>query len=125
MLEKGAAEVAALKRDDNDIAVMENTLNDQKKLSGRAFVLKHSNEADIAFHLAVLKSAHSELMYKMSSVILAYFNTVYTTDESVNTDVDAVEHEHEEILKAIKARDPQKAGAFMGRHLLKKNEITA
>lgn len=109
--------LAALRRSDNDLKKIEETLN--------AFKIKITNgddylEEDLLFHLAIAKASKNSTMVSLMLLLTPPILTTYerkTVCEGDQVDSEIVKHEN--IYLAIKAKDPKLATEMMNDHFFK------
>jgi DNA-binding FadR family transcriptional regulator len=115
-VEPTAARLAATRRTDRDLADLEDALAAMKAAGGQ-----HTEEqvaADLAFHDALLRAAHNELLLQMSVVIEVglrlrdqFVHSTLTTESA---------DKHAEVLLAVRKQRPKAAEAAM-RALIEKS----
>lgn len=108
-VEPPASRLAALRRTDHDLAAMEEALAAMRRAVGQRTNLQVA--ADLAFHDALLRAAHNELLLQMSVVIEVglllrdqFVHGVLTTE---STD------QHAEVLVAVRRQRPRAAERAM------------
>ena len=108
-VEPAVARMAALRRTDRDLADLEDALAAMRAAAGGA--TGDHVEADLAFHHALLRAAHNELMTQMATVIEAGLRLrdqfVHATLTSESTD------KHAEVLLAVRRQRPKAAETAM------------
>ncbi|MFC0271727.1 FadR/GntR family transcriptional regulator [Metabacillus herbersteinensis] len=119
ILETGIAASAAVRRTDEDIAVMKLTFADMVKHSGDAEL---GEKADLAFHLAIAEAADNKLlaslMHHASDITAeAMRETRRICLYEATATVEQLNLQHEEILRAIQNRDATEAVKAMDTHL--------
>ena len=119
LVEVGAAELAAARRGDDDLAAMTGAIG-RMRAAGEdvdAFV-----EADLAFHEAVMAAAGNAVIAALYGPIT---KLLYDTRLRTSRDVVAREHAlaaHERVLSAITRRSPGQAAWAMRDHLAQTGE---
>ncbi|MEU8381192.1 FadR/GntR family transcriptional regulator [Streptosporangium sp. NPDC048865] len=107
-VEPAVARFAALRRTDRDLADLEDALAAMRTADDDPHL---QVEADLAFHTALLRAAHNELLTQMAVVIEAGLRLrdqfVHNTMASEPTD------KHAEVLLAVRARRPKAAEVAM------------
>ncbi|MBE1588234.1 FadR/GntR family transcriptional regulator [Nonomuraea angiospora] len=115
-VEPAVARMAALRRTDRDLADLEDALAAMRTAAGRPAV--DHVEADLAFHHALLRAAHNELMAQMATAIEAGLRLrdqfVHTALTSESTD------KHAEVLFAVR-KQRQKAAETAMRALIERS----
>ena len=109
--EPAACEMAAERRDENDLATLRNALNELREsqpgsLSGL--------DADLAFHHAILVAARNEPLQSLSSVIGSTLR--WSVRLKLTAEPRVFENslpEHIKVMEAIADRDPVAASALM------------
>ncbi|MEV5330036.1 FadR/GntR family transcriptional regulator [Nonomuraea fastidiosa] len=108
-VEPAVARMAAQRRTDRDLADLEDALAAMRAAAGGA--TGDHVEADLAFHHALLRAAHNELMTQMASAIEAGLRLrdqfVHATLTSESTD------KHAEVLLAVRKQRPKAAETAM------------
>jgi DNA-binding FadR family transcriptional regulator len=115
-VEPAAARLAATRRTDRDLADLEDALTAMRSAAGRP--VDDHVAADLAFHDALLRAAHNELLLQMSVVIEVglrlrdqFLHSTLTTESA---------DKHAEVLLAVRKRRPRAAEAAM-RALIEKS----
>jgi DNA-binding FadR family transcriptional regulator len=112
-VEPAVARMAALRRTDRDLAELEDALAAMRAAGGGP--AGDQVEADLAFHHALLRAAHNELMARMATAIEAglrlrdQFVHATITGESADGHADG----HAEVLLAVRRRRPKAAESAM------------
>jgi GntR family transcriptional repressor for pyruvate dehydrogenase complex len=113
-LERKAAERAALLATDKDLEALRSALvaMQEEVLEGRVAV-----DSDIEFHRALGAASRNEVLSRMLDTVLGL--TVQRRRESFSRSYGGVLtlHQHANIYRAIKNRDPELAGALISTHL--------
>jgi DNA-binding FadR family transcriptional regulator len=105
IVEPAGARLAALRRDDADLAALTDALQRMIAADTDAHAMV---EADLAFHRALLAAAHNELLTRMEVVIEAGLQVrdhIVHSGEHWSDSVPA----HRAVLAAVHARDPDGA----------------
>jgi GntR family transcriptional repressor for pyruvate dehydrogenase complex len=74
-------------------------------------------QADLAFHTALAKASHNDILIRVISELRQPMRRWMEQKASVDWGYDKVLEQHEAILEAIEARDAQKAQAALREHL--------
>ncbi|MCX5208377.1 FadR family transcriptional regulator [Kitasatospora sp. NBC_00240] len=105
IVEPAGARLAAERRDEADLAALEDAL---ERMAAAGSDAHAAVEADLAFHRVLLAAAHNELLTRMEVVIEAGLRVrdhiVHGSDHSA----DAVPA-HRAVLDAVRAREPEAA----------------
>ena len=113
-LELKGVKLAALRRTTDDLIHIENTLSDYAE---QVHLGKDAVEEDLLFHLAIAKASGNptliSFMLKITPEIINNFEQYHVCDK--DTAYKGIE-EHQHILNAIKAQDPDAAKAAMKAH---------
>ena len=113
-LELKGVKLAALRRTTYDLIHIENTLSDYSKQVHQG---KDAVEEDLLFHLAIAKASGNptliSFMLKITPEIINNFEQHHVCDK--DTAYKGIE-EHQDILTAIKAQDPDAAKEAMKAH---------
>jgi DNA-binding FadR family transcriptional regulator len=117
LVEVGVAELAATRRDDNDVEQLAASLADMRRASRakdvEAFVL-----ADIRFHQIVLDAADNAFLAAIFDPLAQILRlTRYQTSAHAPVRQHAISH-HNNILRAMAAGDPAAAGQAMHAHIV-------
>ncbi|MGW2150948.1 FadR/GntR family transcriptional regulator [Nonomuraea bangladeshensis] len=108
-VEPAVARMAALRRTDRDLADLEDALAGMRAAVGRP-VGEHV-EADLAFHHALLRAAHNELLAQMTTAIEAGLRL---RDQFVHTALTGESADkHAEVLLAVRRQRPRAAETAM------------
>lgn len=117
-VEQSCAELASLRRTDENLAEMRAALEDMaESVNNRT----NGTSADVQFHLAIARATHNEAMLKLlrflhgslkESVQLARVNSERTPGQPQKTQI-----EHQSIYLAIEAGDPVAARLAVKAHL--------
>lgn len=116
-LEVRAAELAAVRRDEAEMAAIEEAFTEMARTMDWG---KSGVEYDIGFHRAIAAASHNVFMLETVLFIAEHLreSIELTRANSVNTDVFAITiAEHRKILEAIRAADPAAARIAMHEHL--------
>ncbi|WP_051951839.1 FadR/GntR family transcriptional regulator [Actinacidiphila yeochonensis] len=105
IVEPAASRLAALRRDNGDLAALEAALAAMGQESDDA---SHAVEADLAFHRALLAATHNELLERMEMVIES---GLARRDEIVHSSPHGEDPvpSHQAVLDAVRDRDPDAA----------------
>lgn len=115
VVEVALAGFAATRRSDDQIAVLEQRMDAMRvSTSSDEFV-----EADIGFHLAVAAAGGNAVLVDVLSSIQALLRVWIRRVIDAAGETDTSRAEHEPILAAIQAGDPEAASAAMADHLTK------
>jgi GntR family transcriptional regulator, galactonate operon transcriptional repressor len=108
-VEPTVARLAAMRRTDRDLAALEDALAAMRAAAGHG-TARHV-EADLAFHHALLRATHNELLVQMSTVIEVGLRLrdqfVHGVLTSESTD------KHAEVLLAVRRQRPKAAETAM------------
>ncbi|WLR51820.1 FadR/GntR family transcriptional regulator [Bacillus tianshenii] len=125
ILEVGAVEAAAERRTVEDLEAIKLALEEM----GRASENEELGEkADLAFHMAIAKASHNELLTSlMNNVSEMMVTTMRETRRlwlySKQATLERLHQEHHDIYHAIEAQDPKAAQQYMLNHLLKVEDV--
>lgn len=119
VLEVAVAERAARYAKSKDIAALQATVATMRTRAGdrRAYV-----EADIAFHRALAEATANPLWPALLNSLNDLLRTNRLEGYRAGVSAERAADEHQEILNAVKAQQPQKAVAAMQRHLRRSDE---
>jgi GntR family transcriptional regulator, transcriptional repressor for pyruvate dehydrogenase complex len=118
--ESGAAELAALKADDDDIAAIEAAWVELERVVESQQGIGASD--DFAFHMAVARASKNQFFI----TVLSFMEEQIVVSMNLSRNLSLaktverqrlVQREHREVLDAIKARNPARAGQAMKAHL--------
>ncbi|MER6000382.1 FadR/GntR family transcriptional regulator [Nonomuraea angiospora] len=108
-IEPAVARMAALRRTDRDLAALEDALTAMREAAGRP--TGDQVEADLAFHHALLRAAHNELMARMATAIEAGLRL---RDQFVHANLTSESADkHAEVLLAVRRQRPKAAETAM------------
>lgn len=105
IVEPAGARLAAVRRDEADLAALEDALDLMAAAGDDA---QAAVEADLAFHRALLAAAHNELLTRMEVVIEAGLRVRDHLVHGADHSSDAVPA-HRAVLDAVRAREPEAA----------------
>jgi DNA-binding GntR family transcriptional regulator len=114
-LEALSARLAAARLNDDDVDTLERIL-DQMVDAGRRQDLDRMTELDNDFHETILQIAGNSLLYQLWQTLQFGYWTIVTAKMST-FDLEHLAARHEELLDALKTRDPQRAMDAMRRHI--------
>ncbi|CDY75351.1 transcriptional regulator, GntR family protein [Caballeronia glathei] len=117
--EAGAAELAALKADDSDILAIQQAFDELERVVETQGI---GAKDDFAFHLAIARASKNQFFITVLSFIeeQVVFSMNLSRNLSLVKTIERqrlVQAEHLEVLEAIRARDPARAGRAMRAHL--------
>ena len=118
LLETNSARLAALRRTDDDIVAIANSLNDYERAVSSG---GDSVEYDLLFHLKIAEASKNPVLKSLMLIITPDIVTYFKNNNvcAGNRPVTALE-EHYKILEYIEKKDSEKAAESMKEHL---NEI--
>lgn len=121
ILELGAVSIAAAKRTNEHLMLMESALEEMRASASRGNG-ELGEEADLHFHMAIVEAAKNPLLMNlMNQVSGMMVETMKETRKvwlySKQTTLEQLTGEHYEIYNSIKEQDEQKARYFMEVHL--------
>ena len=113
-IEVALAELAAHRRSDEDLARLEELLQQMAKagVSGAEF-----NEADLAFHLALAQASGNTVLFGTIASIRTLLRVWITRVTAAAPNTQRSFEEHVPIFEAIRAGDPVAAAAAMRAHM--------
>ena len=113
-IEPAAAEMAAIRASDEELAAIQSAYQEMKDHINNMDIYLSS---DLAFHIAILKATGNPFFSPIANVVET---ALQTSLEMTNQDAKANALSvplHEEICKAIVARDPKRARSAMIKHM--------
>ncbi len=114
-LEAGAAELAATRRTEADLAALGEVMALQRAAA------RDGAAEDLAFHFAVARAAHNDYFLRVLELLSAFLSTAMKPSPEDQGNFlarkAAVEAEHAAVVEAIRAGDPAAAHAAMRAHL--------
>ncbi|NUS89209.1 MAG: FadR family transcriptional regulator [Streptomyces sp.] len=116
MIEVGAAQLAATRRSEDDLAQLDELL-EEMRTAARAGDTEQFVEADIAFHDVVMRAsgnAFVPLLFEPFGRLLVEGRRQTSAVPQIRTN--AIQH-HEAVLEALRAADPEKARRAMDDHM--------
>ncbi|AVM25438.1 FadR/GntR family transcriptional regulator [Bacillus pumilus] len=119
IIETGAVKKAALLRTDDDLHQLRNALEQMKLAEAHEEI---GEEADLTFHLALAKASKNDVLkVLMNQVSTLLVETMRETRKvvlfSTKASIRQLYEEHEQIYKAVIARQPEEAEKAMLTHL--------
>lgn len=109
VIEPAAAAAAARRRDSGQLALIEAAY----EAMAAATDLEAWSEADLAFHEAVLRATHNELMTSLFSVIETALGSYFQLSASIAGNFNYSLPHHKKVLDAIRRRQPEVARQAM------------
>lgn len=119
VVEPAAASMAALRRDEEDLAELDSALEDMRTATGPA----EDVAADLRWHRALLRATHNELLARMEVFIEPALRLRDALVHGAHAD-DPVPS-HERVLAAVRAADPDAAAQAVTTLLTKAAEDVA
>ncbi|WML43491.1 FadR/GntR family transcriptional regulator [Neobacillus sp. PS3-40] len=118
IIEVGSAKVAARKRSDLQLAVIEKALDMMKNAPNEEI----GEEADLQFHLAIAEAAQNPLLFSLMNHVSGLMEVTLKETRRVwvyskQTTVEQLYNEHLAIYEAIKDQNDEMASHFMLVHL--------
>lgn len=119
IIETGAVKKAALLRTDDDLHQLRDALEQMKLAEAHEEI---GEEADLTFHLALAKASKNDVLkVLMNQVSTLLVETMRETRKvvlfSTKASIRQLYEEHEQIYKAVMARQPEEAEKAMLTHL--------
>lgn len=111
MIEPMAAELAAKRATARDLMVIEAAFNGMA--STLATDLEACTQADVEFHIAILRATHNPVIANLATVIGAALKSTFILSNSLSESFERTLRAHGEVLEGIRMRDPERAGAAM------------
>ena len=112
LFEVPAARLAAVRRDDHDLARLEVTL-----ASGDEIDLDDDFEGHRDFHCAILKASGNQLLDVIARPVFSVLAARFVRDRASSEFWTAVEADHQDIFDAITAGDAEASARLMHTHL--------
>ena len=114
ILEPEIASLAAVRADEQDLAIMRDALfvMDHERQDSDAFI-----EADLDFHLALAEAAGNPIVLSLIDSIVGLLREQRLRIFQIGGGPDRGQFHHRRILEAVKRHDPQGARAAMQAHL--------
>lgn len=113
IVEVGAAQLAAQKAVDSDIATLESIFSHMERSGDDHIKL---SQLDFDFHLSLVRITGNELLVIMFNTVRSIYED-YTESVFEKGYFEASRIDHQAIIDSIKARDPELAGLTMRQHL--------
>lgn len=113
VLESGTVRLAAERATDEDLARLQEAVDRGRAALGNA---EASIQASLDFHMAVAEAAHNETLLLVSRLLRAFY---YESTRLSRRDPESYQvllRDHEAILQAVRARDPERAADLMIDH---------
>jgi len=120
IIEPAAAELAAARADAREIAALEDAFRQMEQtaqLRDGGTDVEGFVQADMRFHLAILKACRNDLLERMSRAVYSALLVSFRSTSRIPGRAKAALPKHRAILDAIRSRDPRRASASM-RHLV-------
>lgn len=119
IIELGTVYAAAQKRTDENLAAMEEALEEMKHAHGDEEL---GEKADLQFHLAIAEGSQNPLLISLINHVSGLMGETMKETRRVwlyskQTTVDRLYHEHYEIFNCIKDQDSEKARHLMLQHI--------
>jgi GntR family transcriptional repressor for pyruvate dehydrogenase complex len=118
IIETQAARLAALRRDEADLACLHN-LN--RRFEADMLARNLTSPSNTEFHLCIVRAAKNPVLTQIMSTVLEATIEVYaaarTRTLSRAPNLLQFVTEHEQIVQAIARRDPNEAAAALARHI--------
>jgi GntR family transcriptional regulator, transcriptional repressor for pyruvate dehydrogenase complex len=118
-LDAAAARIAAVRRSAEDLKFLQEM---NAGASRPDLTIKESVEADVAFHLAIVRATRNDYFVSIQTFLLEHLRAgihFTRTLESYSKEmVEQVRREHAEILEAIKDQNPDLASRLAEQHVL-------
>jgi DNA-binding GntR family transcriptional regulator len=114
-LESLAARLAATRLTEADVETLQSILDEMIEAS-REHDLDKTTRLNNDFHETILKIAGNRLLYQLWQALRFGYWTIVTAKIS-SFDLEYLAARHEELLDALKTRDPRKAMYAMRRHI--------
>ncbi|MEE1805267.1 FadR/GntR family transcriptional regulator [Streptomyces sp. BE133] len=105
IVEPAGARLAALRRDDDDLAALVEAL---ERMAAAGNDTEAMVEADLAFHRSLLAAAHNELLIRMEVVLEAGLRVRDHLVHGANGWADSIPA-HDAIIAAVRSQDPDAA----------------
>lgn len=122
VLEAYSARSAAERQDPVMLEKVEDALAAQRRLGASGSLIDQA-QADLAFHEAIAAAAGSQLLTTVVHQVLAVTVTLRSRYKYKPARARRVCQQHAEILKAIKAGDPDRAEALMSGHIEESSQL--
>ncbi|WP_353948956.1 FadR/GntR family transcriptional regulator [Sporolactobacillus sp. Y61] len=112
-IETETAYLAALRRTDDTIAVLQKSIEDLELCvkNGASIIAP-----DLTFHNTIAHSAQNKVITEVYDSLVEWFKKV-RIEMAINDDVDHAIYYHTEMLKAIKEKDADRSSLLMRRHI--------
>jgi DNA-binding GntR family transcriptional regulator len=114
-LESLSARLAATRLTEADVETLQSILDEMVE-AGRKQDLDRMTRLDNDFHETILKIAGNRLLHQLWQALRFGYWTIVTAKMS-SFDLEYLAARHEELLNALKTRDPEKAMYAMRRHI--------
>lgn len=116
MIETGAAELAATRRDDDDLAALERQLSTMRRAHADADVAAFV-EADLAFHEVIMRAADNRILIASMRPLTLLLQETRTETSAVPSIREHAIDEHVAILEALREGTTAAARKAMRRHM--------
>jgi len=111
MIEPMAAELAAKRATARDLMAIETAFN--AMAATLASDLDACTQADVEFHIAILRATHNPVIANLAMVIGAALKSTFHLSNALSKTFERTLRAHGEVLEGIRMRDSARAGAAM------------
>lgn len=117
-LESAAAEWAAARASDEELALLAQLTNEATEVvAANGVDFEAAADADQAFHTALVAVSHNPIAGRMMLNLLDLLDTVRKQSLAIPGRAQQSVHDHKEITEAIQSRDPERARRAVLHHL--------
>lgn len=114
LLEVGVIPMAVKCASDEELAALQKHVDGMRGAHGRG---ETGIEDDLAFHSGIFQAAQNRVLESFQDLIKEFFIQMRKELLSLDEEVDASIHQHQEVLDALRARNVEGAQAAMTHHL--------
>jgi GntR family transcriptional repressor for pyruvate dehydrogenase complex len=114
-LEIRSARLAAMRATDDDVAAINGALDDIRALRRRD--LSREAELDARFHLRLAEASQNQLLLSVMEALVAPLRTYIAQANRMTVDLTTSIAEHQAVIDAVAAHDPNRAAEAMAKHL--------
>ncbi|MFD2211672.1 FadR/GntR family transcriptional regulator [Virgibacillus halophilus] len=115
-LEREAAQLAALRRTDKEVAAMQSFITECRNAAEQKEI-EVFIKADIAFHKSMVKAAHNQLLLDLYDHMTDSLYSSIQNMMAADAEFDYDKEIHSELLEAIRLQDPQNAVKYVNEYI--------
>lgn len=113
IIESESARLAAIRATDEDISILEKTLEQMKQSKGNH---KKFSAGDLSFHASIAMATKNSVIIRVTSILHDILEAAMEEAVYIVGYEDGIYY-HSQIIESIKGRDPEKAASIMKQHI--------